>query len=79
MSSFHIPPMDVVDFAHQILAMDRKLQEQEHELQILREYRQKYMDLLNSSIDHSKHMTAGLLKLAMTPGVMEACAQANKG
>lgn len=73
------PPkaFDVVDFAYQIIEMDRQRQRLEDENAELREYRQKYIDLLHSSIGHSGHMLSGMLQLAMKPGVMDAIAKAN--
>lgn len=38
----------------------------------LEEYRQKYIDLLNSSTAHNEHMIGGLLQIAMKPGVLNA-------
>lgn len=68
----------VVDFAHQIIDMDRDLRLLRDEVEELREYRQKYFDDLNNSIKHSGHMLSGMLELAMKPGVMEAISKANK-
>ena len=68
-----------VSFAYDIIHMQRRLDAQEAELEGLREYRQKYIDLLNSSIAHSGHMMGGLLQIAMKLGVMDAIGRANAG
>lgn len=49
----------------------------EEEVEDLREYRQKYMDLLDADIAHGQHMMGGLLELALTPGVLDAVGKAN--
>lgn len=71
--------VDIVDFAHQILDMQRENEALRMENKELRKYQKDYLDLLNRDIEHNKHMVGGLLALAMTPGVMEACAKANEG
>jgi hypothetical protein len=71
--------MDVVDFAYQIIDMQRRIEHLEAENENLRHYRKEYMDLLDRDIKHGKEMMGGLLDLCMTPGVMEACAKANEG
>lgn len=69
--------VSVVDFANQILDMHFELQRLRDENEDLRKYRKDYMDLLNRDIKHGEEMMGGLLKLALTPGVIEACAKAS--
>jgi hypothetical protein len=69
-------PLAVI-MAQEVIDMHLQLQEQEAELRELRKYKQEYHDLLNSSIRHSQHMIAGVMKLAMTPGVLPAIAKHN--
>ena len=64
--------MNVVNFAYQILEMQARIQELESENAKLRNYRERYNDLLNSSVEHNQHMMLNLLNVAMTPGVVEA-------
>jgi hypothetical protein len=68
----------VVDFARQIIIMQETLDQQKEELKELRDYRKKYMDLLDQSISHGREMMGGILQLAMTEGVMEAIGKANQ-
>lgn len=72
------PHVDVVEFAEQVLSMHHRLMRQERELEELREYRGRYLQSLNDGIAHSRHIMGGMLELAMTPGVLDACAAANK-
>lgn len=51
--------------AREVLAMERRIYELEAENEELRGYRVKYMELLNGSVDHGRHMLGGLLALAM--------------
>lgn len=71
----HVP--DVVDMAYQVIEMDRELQRLRSDKVELIELRKKYMELLNGSIAHGEHMIGGLLKIALTPGVMDAIEQHN--
>jgi hypothetical protein len=66
-----------VQVAEETLAMHDELMRLRDENEELREYRRKYLDLLNDNTRHSEHMMASMLKLALTPGVIEAC-QANQ-
>lgn len=69
---------DVVDFAHQIIDMHRLIQRQANELEEAREYQKKYFALIQSDIEHGRHMIGGILQIAMTPGVMDAIDKHNK-
>jgi hypothetical protein len=71
--------MNVVEFARQILDMQCQIDYLQEENESLRHYRKEYMDQLNQGIKHGEEMMGGLLSLALTPGVMEACAKANEG
>ena len=68
----------IVDFAYQILEMNTTITRQQRELDRLYEIEEKYNKLLDDSISHNRHMIGSLLKLAMTPGVVESCAEHNK-
>lgn len=68
---------DVVCFAKQILTMERELQSLRAQVAELEQYREKYTDLLNSSIRHSSTMMGSILDVAMIPGVMDAVSQHN--
>lgn len=48
------------------------------EVKELREYRQKYAELLQDSINSGHVVMRGMLELALKPGVMEAVAKANE-
>lgn len=63
----------IVDMAYQIIDMHEKIAGLEMELYRLRGYEEKYHELLSSSMDHSQHMIGSIFKLALTPGVLEAC------
>lgn len=39
----------------------------------------RYRELLDSSVAHGEHMVGGLLKIATTPGVLDAISNANQG
>lgn len=62
--------MDVCDFARQILEMENELRWLRAENAKLRDYRDKYDELLMDGIRHSETMLGGILKVAMTPGVV---------
>ena len=66
----------VVFMAQEILDMQYELERLRDENAELRDYRRKYTQLLQESIDHSGHMMCGMLELAMKPGVMQAIAKA---
>lgn len=66
-----------VKVARETLEMHHELVRLRDENKKLREYYKRYLELLNADVEHGQHMMGGLLKLALTPGVMEACAAAN--
>lgn len=68
----------VVRMAEEVLGMHCELVRLRDENEELREFREKYIEVLNSNIAHGRHMMGGLLELAMKPGVMDAIAEANK-
>ena len=68
-----------VRVANGVLDLHDQVTRLTEEVKELRHYRQAYSELLNSSIEHSRHMMGGLLQLALKPGVMDAIAQANEG
>ena len=69
--------LDIIDFAHQILEMQARIDLLEQENAHLKWFKEEYHNLLNSSNEHNEIMLLNTLKLCMTPGVLEAC-QANK-
>jgi hypothetical protein len=70
--------MNVVDFARQILAMDRRIQTLEAEVERLTPFEEKYDALIQRGIEHSHNLIGGLMQLATTPGVMDAIAKHNE-
>lgn len=61
----------VVDFAWQIVNMDREIRNLKAEVERLSEYEQKYNDLLDSSLKHNQTMAGNMLKTLLTPGVVD--------
>jgi len=57
----------VVDFAREIILLDRENHQLKEELELCREYEKKYTDLLNSSIKHSQNMMGNLLRAVIDP------------
>ncbi len=55
----------VVKLAREIIEMQQEIDHLQGEVEVLREYEQKYQDLLHGSIRHNKTMIGGLLELAM--------------
>jgi hypothetical protein len=68
--------MKVVDFAWQVIEMQRTIDAQEREITRLMKIEEDYNSLLDSSIEHGRAMMGNVLKLCMTPGVIEACRSA---
>lgn len=64
--------MDMVDFAWQVIEMQRTIEVQEAELARLRRTEEDYDELLASSLQHGKVMMGNILELCMTPGVVDA-------
>lgn len=69
---------NIVNFAHDILAMQRRIEELEFQVERLLPYEAKYHQLIDEGIQHSQQMLGGILKLAMTPGVMDAISANNQ-
>ena len=68
--------MNIVDFAHQVLDMQDRIAALEIQNEQLRWYKEEYQKLMDSSMQHNQAMMNNILKLCLTPGVIEAC-QAN--
>jgi hypothetical protein len=62
---------NVVDIAYQIIDMHRTIISLQDEVETLREYKDKYHKLLDSSISHSNQMIGNTVKLLLTPGVSD--------
>lgn len=62
----------VVHFAQDVLQMQDRIDFLESEVMDLREYRDKYLELLDSSTAHSRHMVDSIFTLVMKPGVLDA-------
>ena len=65
--------MNVVDFAWQVIEMQRTIDAQERQITRLMRIEEDYNALLDSSMEHGRAMMGNVLKLCMTPGVVEAC------
>lgn len=63
---------NVVDFAYQVIHMDRKLQHLEDENERLRAVEVEYHKLLDSSIAHGRTMIGNTIKMLLVPGVADA-------
>jgi hypothetical protein len=70
--------MKVVDFAWQVIEMQRTIDAQEREITRFMRIEEDYNKLLDSSMEHGRAMMGNVLKLCMTPGVIEACKAAAK-
>lgn len=64
----------VVQLAEEILAMHSKVIRLQDEVEELAEYRDKYVESLDTGIKHGERMLNGLLSIALVPGVMDAIA-----
>lgn len=58
---------NVVDFAREIITLDRQNRLLQYELEACRKYEKLYLDSLNQSIKHSGTMMANLLQVALDP------------
>jgi ferric-dicitrate binding protein FerR (iron transport regulator) len=67
-----------VQMAADVLNMHHELKRLREENEELRQYRKKYIELLDADIAHGRHMVGGLLELAIKPGVLDAVAVANE-
>lgn len=61
----HQPSMNVVDFAYQIIDMQRTIERQAEEIERLREYETRYHRLLNKSISDGEAMIGQLAELVL--------------
>ena len=61
----HNASMDVVEFAYQIIDMQRTIENQADEIERLREYEQRYHRLLNKSISDGEVMIRQLTELVL--------------
>lgn len=61
----HQPSMDVVEFAYQIIDMQRTIERQAEEIERLREYETRYHRLLNKSISDGEAMIGQLAELVL--------------
>ena len=64
--------MTVVDFAWQVIEMQRTIDTQERQITRLMRIEDEYNQLLDSSMAHGRAMMGNVLKLCMTPGVVDA-------
>ena len=58
--------LDVVKFAHQILAMQERIEQLERENSRLKKYEEDYNNLLDETLQHNERTVAGLLNSVMT-------------
>lgn len=70
--------VNVVEFAWQIIGMDKTLRAQKAKIEELEQYRKEYFELLQSSIKHGDEMMFNLMKVVLTDGVGEAFAKNGK-
>lgn len=70
--------MNIVNLAWQIIEMHRTILEQEREIARLERIEKDYNELLDSSLKHGSAIMGNVLKMRMTPGVIEACEAAAK-
>lgn len=57
----------LLDLAREVRDMDSELWALRREVEELREYRDKYLDLLNSSIEHNERMLGNVLEACLDP------------
>ncbi len=60
--------IDIVDLAYYIIDMHKRLIEQERQIEHLKEYENKYTQLLNDSIKHSNNMMDNYLTAILSQG-----------
>lgn len=73
--------INIVALAWQIIEMQRTILEQERKIERLARIEKDYNELLDSSLKHGNAlllMMGNMLKLYMTPGIVEACEVAAK-
>lgn len=64
-------PLAVI-LAEEVLTMHYRVQELEAENERLLAFKQRYDELLNTSVQHSREMMASTVGVLLTPGVSEA-------
>ena len=69
---------DIVSLAWQIIEMNNTIQDQASEIAHLKGIKEQYDRLLDADIKHGEAMMGNLLKLCITPGVVEACLAAKE-
>ena len=67
-----------VDFAYDVLDMQRRIELQEKEIDRLKEVEVKYNKLLNGTFDEAKRMHGKVLDMLLTPGVVGEIAKNNR-
>lgn len=60
--------INIVDLAYDIIDMHKRLIEQERQIERLKEYENKYNQLLNDSIKQSNHMIGNYLTMLLSKG-----------
>ena len=59
--------LNIVALAYEIIEMNNTIQQQEYEIEELKEYKQKYMDILNDSIKHNEKMMNNTMEILLNP------------
>jgi hypothetical protein len=72
-------PVSIVDLAYEIIEMERTIHRQAAELERLAPFEAMWRESVQSGINHSAKMVAGIMDLASIPGVMDAIAKSNEG
>lgn len=67
--------MNVLGFAYQVIEMQERINQLEREKTDLLWFKQEYHNLMDSSIKHNRTMMENIIKICVTPGVIEACKQ----
>lgn len=65
--------MNIVDFAYQVIEMQERITQLEIQNEQLSWYKEEYHKLMDSTMQHNQVMMNNILKLCLTPGVIEAC------
>ena len=66
MEHYDIEPVNVVDFAYQIIKLDKENANLKDENEYLKDYEKKYFKLLDDNIKHNSAMMGNLLSAALT-------------
>lgn len=67
-----------VDFAYDVLDMQRKIELQEKEIARLSKIEKSFNDLVESSTKHSEAMHRNMMEMLLTPGVVGEIAKNNR-